>query len=155
MALSMKAALEAIATVLRAIEVEGTDVVARVFTASDDGAQAVPAAINEFPSVVLLPGPDAGPYILNGRSHRHTYDVRCLVFMRAGSDTGQSWYQGIDLVDKVIEAFVGEQGLGGTVNSCKYERQSGYVVLEWGGIEYDGIEITLRVSEQASATPAN
>ncbi len=148
MAFSMKSTVAAI----RAAISEVTAIQA-VYSAAENDEHKVPDAINEFPSVVVIPGPEAGPYIMGQGGHRRTYDVRVLVFCRAGSDTGESIYQGIDIVDLVIAKFADNVTLGGLVNVCKFERQSGYVVLEWGGQEVEGIEITLRVSEQAVVHP--
>lgn len=150
MALSMLTTIAQVRDLLD--EVTGIE---RIFAPSENDGNKIPDALGEFPSVVVLPGPDTGSgYILSAGQHRHTYEVKVLVFCRQGGDLGESAYQALPLVDAIIEKFVGNVTLGGRANSCIFRRQSGFSTLEYAGIDYLGWEITLEVSEQASATPA-
>lgn len=125
----------------------------RVYAATSDDAHALPGALNDFPSVVVVPGPTV-EYILTQPQHRHTYEVKVLVFCNQAGDLGQSAAQAMALVVGIIEKFVGNVTLGGRVNSCRFERDSGMVTLEYAGIDYLGFEITLEVSEQSAANAA-
>ena len=125
----------------------------RVFAPSENEADKLPDVLNEFPCVVVLQGTTLD-YILTTGGHRHTYEVRLVYYLRQGSDTGESAYQGVTIPDAIIEKFVGNVTLGGRVNSCVVARQSGTSNLEYNEIDYIGGEIALRLSEQASATPA-
>lgn len=125
----------------------------RIYAPSENDGNKLPDVINEFPTVTIMPGSTLD-YILTTGGHRHTYEVRVIIYCRQGSDTGESAYQAMPLVDSIIEKFVGNVTLGGRVNSCVVARQSGFVNLEYNDIDYIGWEVTLRVSEQASAAPA-
>lgn len=132
---------------------------AMVYSASDDDEWRLPFAFTDFGDpgqviVAVMPGPTFGDgYILTSGQHRHTYEVTVVVFA-AGFDYGDRMHDAMALVDLVIEKFTGQVALGGTVNSCLFSRTSGLITREYGGEEYAAEEITLRVSEQASATPA-
>ncbi len=124
----------------------------RVYGAANDDEHALPAALGEFPSVLVLPG-ELIEYILSGGQHRHTYNVHVLVLCNQAGETGQTAKQAIPLVDALIEKF--SVNVGGTwANSCLLSGHSGFATIEYAGIDYLGWDITLRVSEQAAATPA-
>ncbi|PKN81533.1 MAG: hypothetical protein CVU47_06355 [Chloroflexi bacterium HGW-Chloroflexi-9] len=147
MALSQSTVLTSIRTLIAAVT--GVE---RVFCAASSDEHALPSAMNEFPSIAVIPG-ETVEYILRSGQHRHSYDVKALVFCNAGGDVGQTAAQAVPLVDAIIEKFAVNVG-GSWANSCVFERCSGLVTLEYAGIDYLGWEITLRVSEQADATPA-
>lgn len=125
----------------------------RIYAPSENDDNRLPAALNEFPAVLVLPGPTL-EYVLSAGQHRHTYEVKVSVFCNQGGDLGESAYQALPLVDAIIEKFTGNVTLGGRVNSNLFGKSSGFAALEYNGLEYIGWEITLRVSEQAAATPA-
>lgn len=147
MALSTSTVLTNIRTLIDAV----SDF-ARVYSASSNDANALPPALGEFPAVLVLPG-DTVEYILSGGAHRHTYNVKVLVLCNQAGERGAAAYQAIPLVDAILEKFA--VNIGGTwANSCLLSSTSGFATIEYAGIDYLGWEITLRVSEQASATPA-
>lgn len=127
--------------------------VKRAFGAGNNDEDAIPAAIFEAPAMVVLPGPTI-EYILTTGGQRHTYEVKVLVFCREGSDLGQSAYSALPLVDAIISTFVGNVTLGNRANSAHFDRSSGFATLEYSGQEYLGYEVTLRVSEQGTASPS-
>jgi len=138
---------------VRALVAEITEM-ARVFAASETDENRLPSGISEFPCAVIYPGPDLGSgYILSAGQHRHTYEVIIDVF-EAGADIGERAASVLPMVDRIIEKFSGNVTLGNRVNSCIYQGQGGFTGMTYGGGEYTGYRITLRVSEQASATPA-
>lgn len=150
MTLSMTAAVNAIATLVR-----DTDGIAAAYSAGEMNQNAIPQALNgPFPCALVFPGQDTSPYILVQGQHRHTYEVTVQVFM-SNQDMGSRMVALAPLTDALLEQFIGHVQLGGAVNSCLYRRQSGLVRLEYGGNEYTGVEITLEVSEQATALPAS
>lgn len=104
--------------------------------------------------VAVWPGATFGDgYILASGRQRHTYEVSVVVFA-AGADYGDRMADAMVLVDRVIEKFASHVALGGTANSCLFSRTSGLITRPYGGEEYAAEEIILRVSEEASATPA-
>lgn len=124
----------------------------RVFASSETDSNRVPAAFNELPCALVLSGATL-EYILMQPQHRHTYEVRVQIF-ESGPDIGTRVNTVLPFVDAIIEKFAVNVGLGGRVNSCIFDRQQGLVGLEYGGIEYTGYEIILRVSEAALANAA-
>lgn len=127
--------------------------VKRCFAPSENDEHKLPDALNEFPAVLVLPGPTL-EYILGAGTHRHTYEEKVLVFCNQGGDLGESAYQAMPIVDEVIAMFAGNVTRAGLVNAAVFARCSGLVALEFNATEYLGWEITNRVSEQASVTPA-
>ena len=101
---------------------------------------------------MVIPGPTA-QYILMMGQHRHTYDVKIQVF-EGGGDIGSRVNTVLPFVDLIIEKFAVNVTLGNRANSCLFKACGGLVGLEYGGITYTGYEITLEVSEQATAAPA-
>lgn len=124
----------------------------RVYSASEDDENALPGAVSEPPSALIIPG-ETIEYILSGGQHRHTYNVKILVLCNAAGDTGQTAKQAMPLVNALIEKFAVNVG-GSWANSCVFSACSGFATIEYAAIEYLGWEITLRVSEQAAVTPA-
>lgn len=125
----------------------------RVYSPSETDENAVPAAFNELPCALVLPGPTVGEYILQTGGQRHTYEVKVQVF-EAGGDIGSRVNNVLPFVDRIISKFEANVTLGNRANSCVFRRHSGIVGLEYGGVTYSGYEITLEVSEYAPATPA-
>jgi len=126
----------------------------RVYAPSETDANAIPPALNELPCAMVLPGPTTGSgYILVSGNHRHTYEVKIQVF-EGGGDIGSRAASVLPFVDLILEKFVANVTLGNRVNSCVVKGHGGLVGLEYGGIVYTGYEITLEISEQASATVA-
>ena len=113
----------------------------------------LPAALSLFPSVLLFTGPDTDPAKLVQGQKRHTYEVLMRVFCASGGDIGASAYQATAIVDAVIAMCEANVALGARVNWFKYRAQSGLVELTYNGVVYPGIDITLEVSEQSSASP--
>lgn len=122
----------------------------RVYAASETDANGIPAALNEFPCAMVLPGPTTEFITLTGR---HNYEVKVQVF-EAGADMTGRTATVLPFVDLLIAKFVANVTLGGRANSCVFARDSGMVGLEYGGKTYTGYEITLVVSEQSPVTPA-
>jgi hypothetical protein len=139
--------------------VEAVTGLAAVYAPSETDGNRVPAAFNDLPCALVLPGPSLA-YILSSGQHRHTYEVKVQIFEAPGGDTGEAANTILPMIDALIEKFAVNVGLanaGGAnprANSCIFSRHSGYVGMEYGGITYLGFEVILDVSEQASATPA-
>ena len=125
----------------------------RVYGASETDANAIPEAALQFPCAFVVPGPTT-EYILSAGQHRHTYNVVIQILNQPGMFSGQSYATLAPYVDMVIEKFTGNVALGGRANSCLFQGSSGIQMFPSGDVEFPGIEITLRVSEQAAATPA-
>ena len=124
----------------------------RVYAAGETDENAIPASIQEWPAALVIPGPTL-EYILSPVQHRHTYEVTVQV-LEAGGDIGERVTDVLPFVDRIIELFAGNVTLGNRANYCIFKRSSGLSGLEYGNIEYTGYEITLEVSEQATATAA-
>ena len=136
---------------IRTLIAEVTDM-ERVFAASESDENAIPMSINEFPAALVYPGA-TDQYILHTGQHRHTYEVIIQV-LEAGADVGERAAAVLPFVDRILEKLVGNVTLGGRVNSCLITGNSGFSKLEYAGGEYLGYEITLTISEQATASPA-
>lgn len=126
---------------------------ARIYASSETEEHAIPPALNEYPSVIVIPGPTTD-YKLTTGQQRHSYEVKVLVFCNEGGDLGQSAAQASPLVDAIIAKFEANVTLGARANYCLFSRSSGLVTLEYAGLEYLGWEIVLNTSEQAPASPA-
>lgn len=124
----------------------------RVYAAGETDENAIPAALNELPCAMVIPGPTV-QYILMMGQHRHTYDVKIQVF-EGGGDIGSRVNTVLPFVDAIIEKFAVNVTLGNRANSCLFKANGGLVGLEYGVVTYTGYEITLEVSEQATAAPA-
>jgi len=124
----------------------------RVYSAANADQHAIPEAINEFPTIVVYPG-ETLEYILTAPHHRHTYEVNVDVYVRAGSDTGQSAALAMGIVEALMAKFAGNVG-GSWANSCVFLRNSGLAVLEYNAVDYLGWRLVFRVSEQAAITAA-
>lgn len=147
MALSTRTVLRSVRSLIAAMpEVE------RAYGAGDEDENALPGAISEPPTVLVVPG-ETIEYILSGGQHRHTYNVDVLVLCNQAGETGQTAYQAVPIVDALIEKFAVNVG-GSWANSCILNRCSGLATIEYAGVDYLGWNITLRVSEQAPVTPA-
>lgn len=149
MAIDQVAALEKVRA--RTAEVTG---IAKAYAPSqtNPAAGGLPAsvALEGGAIALILPGPTLD-YILTQPRHRHTYEVRVLILL-AGPDYSENAFNGGPLPDRVIEKFVGQVTLGGSVNSCIFRRNTGFTGIEWGGLDYLGYEITLELSEAATAS---
>ena len=132
--------------------VAGVTGMVRVYAAGETDANAIPASIQEWPAALILPGPTT-EYILMGGGQRHSYDVKVQV-LQAGGDIGSRVTDVLPFVDRIISKFESNVTLGNRANSCLFAGSSGLQGMEYNGKEYTGYEITLRVSEQATATPA-
>ncbi len=130
-----------------------------VYAPSETDGNRLPLALNDLPCAMVLPGPSL-EYLLSAGQHRHTYEVKIQIFESPGGDVGEATNAILPMVDRVIEKFAGNvaladsDGSNGRANSCVFARHSGFVGLEFGDLPYVGYEVTLVVSEQASATPA-
>ncbi len=136
---------------IRDLVAEVTDM-ERVYAASETDVNAIPPAINEYPAALVYPGA-TDVYMIGQGAHRHTYDVNIQV-LQGGADVGTRAATVLPFVDRIIEKFAVNVTLGNRANSCVFSRSSGFSTLEYAGIAYLGYEITLSVSEQASASPA-
>lgn len=125
----------------------------RVYGASESDSNAIPESAIQFPCAFVVPG-ETEEYILMSGGHRHTYAVKIQILNQPGMFSGQSYAAIAPFVDRVIEKFAVNVTLGSRSNSCLFQRSSGIQLFPSGDIEFPGVEITLRVSEQASATPA-
>lgn len=125
----------------------------RVYAPSETDGNRIPPAFNELPCALVLPGPSI-EYILSMGQQRHTYEVRVQIFEAPGGDVGDASNAVLPMVDRVIELFAGNVTLGARANSCVFARHGGFQGFEYGDLPYLGYEITLRVSEQATVTPA-
>jgi len=131
----------------------------RVYAPSETDGNRIPPAFNELPCALVLPGENID-YILSAGGHRHTYQVLVQVFEAPGGDLGEAAYGILPMVDALIEKFAGNIALadaGGAnprANSCVFASHSAFSGMEYGGQQFMGMSITLRVSEQATATPA-
>lgn len=133
--------------------------VAAAYAASERGEWGIPAALNEFGEqgevcALVYPGATES-YLLGQGAHRHTYEVVIQVFA-AGGELGDRIADAMQYTDRLIEKFATNVALGGAggTNSAVFSRCSGLIKLEYAGLSYSGIEVALRVSEQATATPA-
>ncbi|MGI8423583.1 MAG: hypothetical protein ACR2NO_05650 [Chloroflexota bacterium] len=125
----------------------------RVYGVSESDENAMPEAAVQFPCAFVLPGATT-EYILSSGQHRHTYQVLVQILNQPGMSTGQAYAVLAPYVDRVIEKFAGNVTLGTRANICVFEGSSGMRLFESGDVSIPGIEITLRTSEQAAATPA-
>ena len=130
----------------------------RVYGQAETDGNRIPPTIPECPAAVVMAGPTL-EYILQPGGQRHTYEVRVLLF-QDGADIGERAAVIAPLVDSLIATFVGHVTLGGLVNHVRFVRSDGFGTISWGTRndgsprEYLGTEITLEVSEQATASPA-
>ena len=124
----------------------------RVYAESETDANALPASLPQLPAAIVLAGESLG-YILQPGEHRHTYEVEIWLFIRGGGLDGNASVA-LDAYQSLIEKFAVNVALGGRANSCIFSRQVGPVMEDYGGMEYLIRKVILRVSEQASATPA-
>lgn len=125
----------------------------RVYGAANEDEHQYPEAAMQFPCAFVIPGPTSD-YMLSGGQHRHTYQVAVQILNSPGMSVGQAYSTLAGYADFVIEKFVGNVTLGGRANSCVFVGSSGMRLFDSGDIAFPGIEITLRVSEQAAAAPA-
>lgn len=127
----------------------------RAYGAGDGGQDAIPPALHEFPAALVVPG-ETREYIGPQQGgQRHTYAVKILVLQGGvGGDVGEAASAALPLVDTLIARFERNVTLGNRANSAIFERSSGFVTLTYAEIDYLGYEVTLRVSEQATAQPA-
>lgn len=126
----------------------------RVFDASANGDDRLPLALNAFPCALVFPGPGLPPLFTQPRVSR-TYEVRILI-VESGMDIGARGASVLPFVDRVIAKLVSNMKLAGggsataTVIKCLVDRDSGFIGIEYGGMDYLGYEITLRVEEQTT-----
>lgn len=111
-----------------------------------------PSTSFTYPCVIILPGRTIEYLLVNGR-HRHTYEVRVLVIAGAGL-IPENAYVAAPMPDRFIELMPGNVTAGSRANYVLFKQCTGMAGIEWGGIDYTGFEITLEVSETASATLA-
>jgi len=129
-----------------------------VYAPSETDARRVPAALNELPCALVIPGD--GEAMLSSGQRRHTYEVRVMIYQAASGDIGSAASLVLPMVDRLIDAFVGNVlladagGANPRANSCTLASHTGLINLEYSGSDYMGYIVTLRVSEQAAATPA-
>lgn len=148
MSLSMTDTCEKLAELIEGIE--GTP---NVYRPSTNGKRKLPDAVVALPAVLVIPD-ETIEYVLSNGMQRHTYEVKLLV-MHRGGDSGFAAANVLPYLDRVIGRFEVNVKLGMPhVTSCVFVRQSGLVNINWGGIDYPGWSIFLRVSEEASASPA-
>lgn len=120
------------------------------------GVSPLPGALSgEFPCAIVEPG-DTTAYIVQAATkHRHTYESRVQLIAGAfGGDIGARAAQVLAYADLMLEQFATVTGvqLGGTVNSCVFQRRSGLVAINYGGSDYTGLQFTLAISEEATPT---
>lgn len=122
-----------------------------VYVASDEDNYAIPDTLENFPAIIIYPGPDTGDgYVLSNGYEDHEYVVSVQVF-----ETGESRVSNVlPVVQQIIALFSGNVSLGGRVDYCLYDSQSGMSTLTYGGLEYAGYDITLHVRESGPVTPA-
>ncbi len=125
----------------------------RVYGAANDDANQYPEASLQFPCAFVVPG-QTTEYLLSAGQHRHSYQVAVQILHSPGMSTGQAYAAIAGYTDLVIEKFATNVTLGNRANSCVFSSSSGMRLFDTGEISYPGIEITLRVSEQAAAAPA-
>lgn len=156
MALSHVAVMEKMRTALETIETdypaEGDTLLAYAPSKSNVEAGGVPSAIQEFPAALILPDRQDGDYILQPGQHRHSYRIRVLLLF-ASADYTEAMYITAPLLELVIEKMVANVTVGNTANSVLMKDWT-FGQIPWAGKDYIGYEISFRVSEQASATPA-
>lgn len=149
MALSMDTAIARIRDLVA--EVTG---IADVYAASESDANSIPDAIQSFPCALIFPGPDSGDgYVMNNGWHEHTYLVMIQI-LESGADVGARAKSVLPFVHRVVEKMASNVTLGGRVAYCVFERQSGFLELDYAGETYLGYEIMLEVMESAAVTPA-
>lgn len=124
-----------------------------VYAASEDDDNGLPDVLGEFPCALIFPGGDTEPYVINNGTHEHTYAVMIQV-LQDGSEPGAKAKNVLPFVDRIIETFSVNVTLGGRATYCLFERQSGFVELEYGGETFLGYEVVLEVKEVATASPA-
>jgi hypothetical protein len=148
MALQQKVVLQQIRELVE--EATGLE---RVFGAANEDEHQYPEAAMQFPCAFVIPG-QTTDYMLSGGQHRHTYEVAIQVLHAPGMSIGQAYAALAGYTDMVIAKFTQNVALGGRVNSCVFARSSGMRLFDSGDISFPGIEITLRVSEQAEVATA-
>ena len=122
----------------------------RVYSQSSDDENALPDALSEWPTVLVMVGPTL-EHIVTQPAERLTYEVKVQLYGRRMGDQGGAAAQILPLNVAIRRAFISNVTLGGRVNSCRIDRDTGLVVLQYAGIDYAGIEFTFVVSEHATA----
>jgi hypothetical protein len=119
--------------------------------AAGDPQYPLPAAVSHGPAVLLYPGRTRDLEV-TAADQTHTYEVHIVVVQ------GGAWeYAPVDvlpLVDRLMDLLARRLRLGRSdVIVATVEGSSGYSVVQWGGAELVGYQLTLLVVQRASATP--
>lgn len=125
---------------------------ARCYGQGEVDENRIPPGGLECPCAIVCAGQTI-EYILTSGGQRHTYYVRILLF-EDGPDAGERAAAIAPFVDLIIAKFALNVALGGDANYALFDACDGFGNMQWGEVDYLGTEIRLRVSEQATATPA-
>lgn len=125
----------------------------RVYAPSENDENAFPAALKQFPCAIVRPGSLIRNVIGLGSGERRDYEIIIEIF-ESGPDIGSRAYSVLPFADLVCDKFMSNVALGGRVNGCRIDRDSGFTGLEYAGADgYSGYQIFLAVSEAGNATP--
>lgn len=144
------AAIRRIRTILAAV----SGIAVAYSTADNDDDRIPPGfTLSEGAAAMVFKGATLERVAINGWQ-RHTYEVRVQVLV-AGGDSGIAAAEAAALVDPVQTALLANVGsASGLWNSMVMTREAQAETFEFGGYEYEGFELFLRVSEAGAATIA-
>lgn len=125
---------------------------ARVYSASEVGANGLPSNLSELPCATIIRGPSVG-YRITQPMHTYTYEVLVQLY-EAGGFVGQRAASVLPLPEAVLGKLLSSVTLGGLVTYVIYKRDGGLLRLEYGGQEYTGYELVLEVQQAAAISAA-
>lgn len=127
--------------------VEDVDGVKRAYSDHEEGNNGLPGGTFETPCAIVLAGPTVSYEQRPTAWERHEYDIRILVLASEGEISQRGLATG-PIVDQIVTAFDANVTLGGRVQWIRFDRQSGYTTFEYGGGNYSGYEIVVRVCQK-------
>jgi hypothetical protein len=142
MALSQTAVIERIRELIA--EMTG---IKRVYGSDLAGTSGLPGGIAEYPSVLVFPGPTILYNQNPGGSHRHEYEVVAQVLFGPVAATAEAAAGSTPVTDALITKFAANVQLGGHSVYAHFLRSEGLTSIAYGGMEYIGYELRLRVVE--------
>lgn len=139
MSWDMTATVEAVASL-----VQTAPAAVRVYSAAAEGVAALPAAVNEFPAVLVYPE-DSAPVSVSYAGQLRTTTV--MIDVLAGRwDIGLNARAGLVVIEDIISRLHTGVVLTPGARWVSYTVQW-TVPLEWGGIVYAGGRISVEVVE--------
>lgn len=119
----------------------------RVYGSDATGVAGLPGGIAEYPSILVFPGPTILYQQNPGGSHRHEYEVVVQVLYGPAAATAESAAGSTPFIDSLITKFASNVQLGGNAVYAHFLRSEGLTGIAYGGTEYIGYEIRLRIVE--------